>query len=587
MSPGIATVKQDIFDGNRPARGYFLAAVLVGFLAAACLIAFLVLLASVVSQIFIDRRTLSDVSSLLMLMLALLILRAGFLWFREVLSQRASGLVKRGVRTRYIRRLFLLGPVYARKQRAGELIMTAVTGVEALDGLITGYQTALFLAILVPGLVFVTILWIDPLTTLVLLFAGPMLILLMFFIGQQTRALTERRHEDLNWMSAYFLDMLRGLPTLKMFGRSREQADNIAAISRDFGRSTLDVLRTAFQTSLVLEWAATAATAMVALEVSVRLMQGSLPFVEALTVLLLTPEFFLPLRHLAMQHHAGSEGKAAMKRVNAVLEVPTAQLPRISVISPDDRPDWSKPVDIVFEDVYVAYDNGARPALRGFSLEIPAGETVALVGATGAGKSTAAALLLRFLVPDQGTIAAGGVPLGTIDPAAWRGRLAWVPQLPHLFAGSIADNIRLAKPEAPMAAIIAAAQAAQAHQFIESLPLGYETLVGEEGARLSGGQRQRIALARAFLRDAPLVILDEATSQLDLENESRLLEAMERLRLGRTVLVIAHRLQLAAAADRVAFVSGGKVVAVGTHRTLQVQNREYQRLVAAYESGLT
>lgn len=568
---------------NPPARRYLVAAVAAGFLAAACLLAFMILVTVVVARVFIVGETLAGVYPLLGVMAMLLLGRAGLLWGREMLAQRAAGLVKAELRGRVMGHLFALGPVYAQGRRGGELVSTIVNGVEAMDGYITGYRVSMILAGLVPALVLLLVLWIDPPTTLVLLFAGPMLILLMVFIGRRTRDLTERRHEDLNWMSAYFLDMLRGLPTLKLFGRSREQATNIEAISREFGRSTLEVLRTAFQTTLVLEWAATAATAMVALEVSWRLMNGSLPFVEALAVLLLTPEFFLPLRQFAAHHHAGSEGQAAAKRLSAILDVPGTS-ERIA----DDH---SKPAtilphrfDIVFDQVTFAYGDGEPPALNGFSLTIAAGEMVALVGMTGAGKSTAAAALLRFIDPGGGTISAAGVPLAAMDRAGWRSRVAWVPQLPHLFHGSVADNIRLGRPEATIDQVIAAAEAAHAAEFIRGMPLGYDTPLGEEGARLSGGQRQRIALARAFLRDAPLVVLDEATSHLDEESETLVREALARLRQGRAVLVIAHRLRLAADADRVAVVDSGRVVAMGTHTTLLLTNAYYRELVAAYGS---
>jgi ATP-binding cassette subfamily C protein CydD len=568
---------------NPPARRYLAAAIAAGFLAAACLLAFMILVTVVVARVFIDGETLASVSSLLGVMAVLLLGRAGLLWSREMLAQRSAGLVKAELRGRVMRHLFALGPVYAQGRRGGELVSTVVNGVEAMDGYITGYRVSMILAGLVPALVLLLVLWIDPPTTLVLLFAGPMLILLMVFIGRRTRDLTERRHEDLNWMSAYFLDMLRGLPTLKLFGRSREQATNIEAISREFGRSTLEVLRTAFQTTLVLEWAATAATAMVALEVSWRLMNGSLPFVEALSVLLLTPEFFLPLRQFAAHHHAGSEGQAASKRLAAIFDVPVTGA-RMTDDNPQSAAILPQRFDIVFDQVSFTYEDVNQPALNGFSLTIAAGEMVALVGASGAGKSTAAAVLLRFIEPAGGTIAAAGVPLSAIDRAGWRSRVAWVPQQPHLFHGTVADNIRLGRPEATVEQVIAAAEAAHAAEFIRALPLGYDTPLGEEGARLSGGQRQRIALARAFLRDAPLVVLDEATSHLDEGSEALVREALGHLRQGRAVLVIAHRLRLAADAERVAVVEGGRVVATGTHAELLAGNAYYRDLVAAYVS---
>ena len=254
-------------------------------------------------------------------------------------------------------------------------------------------------------------------------------------------------------------------------------------------------------------------------------------------------------------------------------------------------------LDIRFNHVSFAYDSGSIPgngafvnggkrsALRGLNLNILPGETLALVGATGAGKTTVANLLLRFVEPDEGEITIGGTRLDEIDLAAWRAQVAWVPQMPHLFHGSIAENIRIAKPEASDADMISAAQAAQLHEFVQTLPAGYNTLIGEEGARLSGGQRQRIALARAFLKDAPILILDEATAYLDSASEAAIQMALARLLRGRTALIIAHRLKLAYAADRVAVLDHGHLVEIGDPATLLAQNGPYQHLVSIYEGG--
>jgi ATP-binding cassette subfamily C protein CydD len=564
-----------IWQQNPTAQRLFYGAAGLAFLAIALWLVMLGLLSLTINAVFLEGRTLPEVTPWLTWLVGLMLLRAGLMWGSDIITQHSANRAKGHLRGQLMNKLAALGPTYTRGERAGELVHTAVEGIEALDDYITQYQPARLLAGLVPALVFVAILILDPWTLPILLFTGPILLILLALIGGRTRELTARRFNEMSWMSAHFLDVLQGLPTLKMFGRSQEQAATVETISRHYGNSTMDVLRTAFQTSLVLEWGATAATALVAIQVSVRLMAGLLPFEIALAVLLLTPEFFLPLRQLALKYHAGTAGKAAAERIYAILDQPVPDLTGFR------KPVRSLPTtfDLRFEDVYVAYDGGERPALNGFSLTITPGQTVALVGPTGAGKTTVANLLLRFVEPTQGSIRVGDLLLNEIDPAVWRAQVAWVPQHPHLFQGTIAENLRLARPEATLAELVEAAQAAQAHDFIEQLPHGYDTAVGEQGIRLSGGQRQRLAIARAFLKDAPLLILDEATSHLDAENEALIQEALARLMQKRTVLIIAHRLKLANQADVVVRLESGRVVQKETPHSLAGKNGTYQQLV--------
>jgi thiol reductant ABC exporter CydD subunit len=491
--------------------------------------------------------------------------------------------VKGRLRARLTQHLFALGPAHIHTERSGELVSTLVEGVEALDEYLTQYQPARLLAGLVPSLVVLAVLLLDPWTVLVLLFAGPMLVLMLALIGGRTRELNERRFRELSWMSAHFLDMLQGLPTLKMFGRSKEQVETIDEISRQFGDTTMGVLRTAFQTSLVLEWAAVAGTAFVAVEVSLRLMHGMLPFDRALTVLLLAPEFFLPLRQLGLKYHAGTAGKAAAQRIFAILDTPASAQASSPPPTGGAMGMLPRRFDIQCAGVQYAYQGGQRPALQGLTLTVPHGQTVALVGPSGAGKTTVANLLLRFVEPDAGAIFVGGMPLRDLDRAAWRTLVGWVPQHPYLFHGTIADNIRLARPDAGAAEIEAAARAAHAHEFIQALPHGYDTPINERGTRLSGGQRQRLAIARALLKDAPVLILDEATSHLDAESEALIHDALLRLMRGRTVLIIAHRLTMVYRADQIVVLDQGRVVESGSHRALLAAGGLYRTLVATYE----
>jgi ATP-binding cassette subfamily C protein CydD len=587
-----------LFAADRPALRLLYLAVGAGFFAGALFVVQAILLSRAVHRVFRLDQTLTDVLPLLGLMLALLLLRASLIWAQEASAQGAASRVKHNLRGQLLSRVYTLGPAYTRGERSGELVNTAVEGVEALDPYVTQFLPARALAFLLPALVLLAVFLLDPWTTLVLLFAGPLLLLLLAVIGGRAKALTERRFLELSWLSAFFLDVLQGIATLKMFGRSREQADTIGEISERYGKTTMEVLATAFQTSLMMEWAATAATAMVALEASLRLMSGGITFDRALAVLLLTPEFFLPLRQMAVKYHTGTAGKAAAERVFAVVDGPGKEGERIGGSEAQDRA-WAglltEPAEICFADVWFAYpprgedsrqlaENWAT-ALRGLTFTIPGGRTTALVGATGAGKSTAASLLLRFIEPDAGQITVGGAALAGSDPAAWRRNIAYVPQWPHIFHGTALANIRLARPEASMDEVIAAAQAAHAHEFIQALPQGYDTPLGEGGARLSGGQRQRLALARAFLKDAPMLLLDEATANLDMRSDALIRDALARLLANRTALIIAHRLELAATADQIVVMEAGRAAETGTHATLLAQNGLYTHLVATYTAA--
>jgi ATP-binding cassette subfamily C protein CydD len=490
--------------------------------------------------------------------------------------------LKSSLRAEVTRHLNDLGPAYSRGERTGELVNTTAQGVEELDEYITLYQPLRYLAMTIPVFIALVVLILDPPTVLVLLVTGPLLVVLLALIGSAAGDVTERRFRELNWMSGFFLDMLRGLPTLKMFGRSREQVDNIRRISTQYADSTMGVLRTAFRTSLVLELSSTIATALVAVEISLRLMNGSIAFDRALAVLIITPEFFAPLRQLALRYHAGAAGRAAAERIFTILDEP---LPGRSRRAMTKSQVMLFQREIRFDRVSVSYDNGHRPVLRDFDLCITRGLRVALVGATGAGKTTVANLLLRFVEPISGTITVDGVSLAALDPDDWRSLVAWVPQHPHLFHGTVADNIRLARPDATSRQVISAATSAGADDFIAGLPHGYDTPIGERGARLSGGERQRIALARAFLKDAPLLILDEATSHLDSANEAMVSDGLGRLLQDRTALIIAHRLTMACSADLVVVLRQGGIVEAGPPQSLLASGGAYERLVASFEGA--
>jgi ABC-type transport system involved in cytochrome bd biosynthesis fused ATPase/permease subunit len=314
-------------------------------------------------------------------------------------------------------------------------------------------------------------------------------------------------------------------------------------------------LRVGFLSGSVLELAATIGVALVAVTVGVRLSGGSLGLLAGLTVLVLAPELYLPLRQLAAQFHASADGLAVAERMLELLEQSPAVGAGGRLVPPSPRV-----APVRFEAVSFAYPSRPEPVLDGFELELPPGETVALVGPSGAGKSTVARLLLRLAEPTTGRLSVGGIDLAECRPELWRRLLAWVPQQPTIFRGTVADNIRLGDERASDRAVRDAATLAGAARFVQALPSGYDTVVGDGGRPLSSGERRRIALARAFVRDAPLVVLDEPTADLDPTSAGVVAEAVERLRTGRTVLLIAHRPELVAHADQVVLLDGGTAV---------------------------
>ena len=588
-----AVARWRVRDGVRPPEARLLEAapganrwvgvsIAAGVGAAAIVIAQAWLLSTVVAGVYVNGASLGVVAPSLGLLALLVVVRGPFLAMADMSAQGASTRTRAALRRSLTARLLALGPAWTGRERTGELATVIVDGLDAVDAYITTFLPARALAVAVPLLVLAVVALIDPPTTAVLLFTGPILVLLIGVIGGRTRAITERRFAEVRWLGAFFVDILGGISTLKLFGRSAEQVDNLRMFSRRYADMTMEVLRTAFQTALVLEWGAAVAVALVAVEISLRLMAGTIEFQRALAVLVIVPEFFLPLRNLAIRYHAGSAGRAAAGRIVAILDEPVpavdAGLAREAGAMRDPVP--SDPT-VRFEGVVATYPGRTEPALRGVDLTIPARGMVALVGPTGAGKTTIANVLLGFVAPDSGTVRVGAEPLGAIDPVAWRRWLAWVPQRPHLFHGTIAENIRLARPEADDDAVAAAARAAGVDAFLADLPLGAETPVGDDGIRLSGGQRQRIAIARAILTDARLIVLDEATSQLDRASEAVIRDTVLRLACDRAVLVVSHRLALANAADTIAVVEAGRIVETGAPAELAAARGTYARLAAA------
>lgn len=569
------------------ARGPILLSAVGEVVALIALLAALVLIARGVDAVFVGGRGAAEILPLVLAVGALGSLRAVAQW----VAARGAGVASARIRSSL--RLRLLGAIVqpvrsagtAERRRSADLLGVVGDAVDSLDDYVVRFVPTAALAVFGPVIVFVVVVVLDPWSSLVLVFAGPMLILLLAVIGRRTRELTRVRLAELSWLHGFFLDLLRGLGALTATNRAEDAGARIEEVSRRHGATTMEVLRTAFQTSLVLEWSATAATALVAVTVSFRMIGGGLSFAVALSTLVVVPEFFGPLRRLAVEYHAGQSGQAAWERIGPWLTEPATHAEPGRLDGPTGRVSLRGVAPLEFVGVTVRRDPEGAPTVDDVTFRIDPGETVALVGPSGAGKSTIVAIVLGFLAPDRGTVHAGGVDLGEVDVTEWRRHLAWVPQSPTVFAGTVADNVRLGL-DAEDDRVRSALHAAGAMEFVDDLDDGIDTVLAEEGTTISGGQRQRLAIARAWVRDAPLVVLDEFTAHLDLITEEQVLAAAGALLNGRTALLVAHRLQTARLADRIVVLDGGRVVGDGTHDELLSTCVTYRALVEGRRDGL-
>lgn len=528
----------------------------LAFLAAGLTVAQAVLLAVIIADGFDGHPfRLAPLAALA----AVMALRALVTWGRGVLAQRAAADTKCAMRVRITGRLRRTSPLGLTAGSHGETATVLTRGLDALDAYVVGYLPTMAATAVVPLTVVAWLAWTDWTSALIIVVTLPLIPVFGALVGAHTARRTARQWQLLSRLGGHFLDVVAGLPTLRAFGRERHQARVVHEMADAHRRATMRTLRVAFLSSFVLETVATLSVALVAVPVGLRLLDGEMDLRTALVVLFLAPEAYLPLRAAGAAFHDSAEGIAVAERVFALLDDTQTGVSSARAARPAPVPD-TRAADLRLEDVTVRYPGRATPALSHVSLSLRPGERVALVGPSGAGKSTLLALLLGFTHPESGRVTVGDSDLAALDPDQWLTQVTWVPQRPHLFAASVADNIRLARPAASDAEVRRAARAAYADHFIEELPQAYDTMLGEHGAGLSAGQRQRIALARAFLKNTPVLLLDEPTAHLDPESEACVTRATVRLMRGKTSVVVAHRTSLLPHADRIITVKAGLVV---------------------------
>ena len=540
-----------------------------------------VLIALIVRRI-LDGDGWTAIAGLVAAVAGLTLLRAALIFVREVLAKQVTAVVKTKLRRRLFAQLLLLGPGYLEHTETGKVQATLVDGVEALESYVGYYLPQAVVSVVVPICIVGVIVFLDPLIGGVVL-AFALAVPLIPRIWDRVLGEYGQRHwAAYSSLDAQFVDSMQGMVTLKALNASERRGKELRSASQALYRATMSQLSISMIRNGLVGFAMSAGVALAVGIGSFQVVAGELGIAALLIILFLSAECFRPLVELDAHWHAGYMGISASTGIFELLDtepgIRDAAAGRTGITT---LPGGA----IALHDVTFRYSTDARPALKDVSLKIREGETVAIVGGSGAGKTTVASLLLRFFDPEEGWLTFGETDFRDISLDDLRRSIGYVSQDTYLFHGTVEDNLRIGRPNATPEAIRDAAGKANIHAFIQSLPNGYDTIVGERGAKLSGGERQRIAIARALLKDAPVLILDEATSNLDSANEAAIRQALSLLTRGRTTIVIAHRLSSVVHADRIVVLDNGRVAESGRHGDLVSRDGHYAQLVRAQGEG--
>ena len=548
MTPSTWLIQQ-----KKIANTWIQASIFLGIFSAALLIFQLHYLAKIIDAVFLHEATQALICRTLWMVMGLIILRAILAWLKEISGFYAGATIRQNLRMQIMTHLQSLGPILSQQKRTGEWVSSALEQVEALQGFFAQYLPQRMLCVIAPLMIVVVAFSLNWLAGLILLITAPLIPLFMALVGMGAASINQKNFQALSRMSAHFLDVLQGLNTLKLFDRSRAETDKIYTVSENYRKTTMQTLRIAFLSSGVLEFFAACSVALLATYLGLSLLHDihigqRIDLYSALFILLLAPEFFLPLRELSTHYHARAAAIGAAEEIMTLFALTPPQFS--SHLEKTALPtEW--PCSIAFQNIGFAYSDTSPAILTDYSLKIKAGEHIAIIGPSGRGKSTLLHLLLGFITPNSGSILAGNTPLSAQNLGEWQSKIGWLSQQPTLFPGTIRDNLLMAQPQANESQLWDALHKASMDECIKALPEGLDTILGEQNWGLSGGQAQRVALARLYLKNPAILLLDEPTANLDQINQQLVMESLREYSQGKTLILLTHRLETLLHMDRV------------------------------------
>lgn len=570
-------IDKNLVSFLRVNKSNFIISLFFGILTAVFTISIAYVLSRIINNVFLLNQNLEEVKSLLIAFIILFISKAFTQFLQNYFISILVLNIKKSLREDLLTNIISLGPIKIKSERTGEIVNTLINGVEKLENYFSKYLPQIYLALFIPILILIFVFPKDLLSAIIFIVTAPIIPFFMYLIGSIAEKLNQKQWITLSRMSAYFFDVLQGLQTLKVFNKTKDTIKRIEEITNIFRIKTLKVLRIAFLSSLVLEISSTISVAVIAVAIGLRLLNGDFNFADALFILIIAPDFYLPLRQLGVSYHAGMEGVAAFERISILLKNKNY----VEEINSNQIVDFTE--SITFDDVSYVYDERDKSAVENISFKIEKGKVTGIIGQTGAGKSTIMNLLLRFIEPTKGRILIDNNELKLIDLKNYRSNIAWLPQNPFLFNNTVLENLRISNQEATFEEIQKTAKQARIHDLINLKSEKYNTQIQEMSMNLSGGEAQRIALARVILRDAKIICVDEPTSNLDIETEKEIMNELFELYKGKTFLIIAHKIDTIKKADKLILMKDGKIVAEGKHDDLLQKSEYYKKLLNEIE----